>query len=292
MSGVHHIAINGELGSGKSSVARRLADSYSIRLVSTGDVQRAIASELRLSTLETNLLAETDKLIDSRVDQVSRDLASSSEPILFDSRMAWHMVPGSFKIHLLVDSTIAAHRLHRRVSTVEAYQSPEDARALAEQRYLSERRRFIATYGVDIFRLKNYDLVVDTSAATVDEVVDTIRATLDAERGTAPAPAVFVSPRRILPGVSTWPIPADPDEAGPVEVGYARPFFFSLVGLAEISRAVRAGDALLPVNLRAEDDEPIAGVVSAEDYVRKAIKPSWIARWEDAHDFQFSTLPA
>ena len=38
-----HIAINGELGSGKSSVARRLAETYGMRLVSTGDVQRAMA---------------------------------------------------------------------------------------------------------------------------------------------------------------------------------------------------------------------------------------------------------
>lgn len=294
MAGVFHITINGELGSGKSSVARRLADLYAIRLVSTGDVQRSIARELQLSTLETNLRAEADSMIDARVDQVSRNLASSSEPILFDSRMAWHFVPKSYKIHLLVDPAIAAHRMHNRVSAMEEYQSAEDARALAEQRYLSERRRFIATYGVDIFRLKNYDLVVDTSAATIDEVVDVIRTELDAADGSAPGPAVYVSPRRIIPG---YDITAK-DHAGrsgppqgPPSVGYSRPFFFLLSRHGAIEQALRRNEPLVDVHLAAEGADTVADDLSANDYLHHVIQLDWLESWEDAHGFRFSRYP-
>ena len=86
-----HIAINGELGSGKSSVARHLAAKYKVKLVNTGDVERTIAASLNLSTLETNLHAEYDDMIDAQVDRVTKDLADSPDAIVFDSRMAWRM---------------------------------------------------------------------------------------------------------------------------------------------------------------------------------------------------------
>lgn len=106
-----HIAINGELGSGKSSVARRLAETYGMRLVSTGDVQRSIAKSLNMTTLETNWLAEKDAMIDAQVDSVTKELGSSQEPIIFDSRMAWKMVPTAFRVRLIVDTDVAAIRL-------------------------------------------------------------------------------------------------------------------------------------------------------------------------------------
>jgi len=297
-----HIAINGELGSGKSSVARRLAEAYGMRLVSTGDVQRAMAESFRMTTLETNLLAEQDAMIDARVDGVTRDLGSSQDPIVFDSRMAWKMVPVAFKVRLIVDTQIAAVRLYKeRSSTVEGYSSVDEARKAARERYQSESKRFLAKYGVDISYLQNYDLVIDTSDASIDDVASEIRSIYEADL--APRLELRVSPWRVLPGYDParepaairvpeheWRAPLPGAEPYPV-VAYARPFVYALDGLRWISQGIRSGQSLMKATLRAEDAQVAAQGMSAEEYLRKAVRRDWIAQWEQEQGIRFSRYP-
>src|ERR1035438_1526358 len=258
-----HIAINGDLGSGKSSVARHLAERLRMRLVSTGEVQRSIAASLSLSTLETNLRAEYDELIDAQVDSITKDLANAEEPIIFDSRMAWRMVPAAFKVHLVVDPAVAAIRLHKeRSSEVEGYASVEEARNAAEERYQSERRRFLAKYDADVSVLQNYHLVIDASYAAIEEVAAQIESAYRSR--TSNELSLYLSPRRVLPG-------RDPGEEAdslrfngeasqgmidapdPV-VGYSRPFFYVINGLSVVSQAIRRSQPLVKAVLLARSE--------------------------------------
>lgn len=290
MNRLPHVTISGELGSGKSSVARQLAQLYSMRLVSTGDIQRSMAKSLNLSTLETNWLAERDDMIDSQVDQVTKDLgASSTEPIVFDSRMAWRMVPKALKVHLIVDPAVAAVRLHNtRTSATEQYESATHARDLAEERYQSERRRFLSTYGVDVFRLRNYDLVVDTSTAPVEMVTDTVRRLIDAaadnavETDPGARPRLFVQPRRILPDVADWA--GGPRTGGAPRVGYSRPTFVSIGGHGGVLQAIELDQPLVEVDLVAEGTEPVHdGGPTAQQYVGQLGVAAWTARWHEEY---------
>jgi predicted cytidylate kinase len=282
-----HVTISGELGSGKSSVARQLAQLYSMRFVSTGDIQRSMAKSLNLSTLETNWLAERDDMIDSQVDQVTKDLgATSDEAIVFDSRMAWRMVPAALKVHLIVDPAVAAVRLHStRTSATEQYESATHARDLAEERYQSERRRFLSTYGVDVFRLRNYDLVVDTSTAPVEVVTDTVRRLIDAVvdgTDTAGGPRVFVQPRRILPDSADWA--TGPSTGGVPQVGYARPTFVSIGGHGGVLQAIEQDQPLVEVDLVAEGAEAVRdGGPTAEQYVGQLGVAAWTERWHEEY---------
>jgi len=280
-----HVTISGELGSGKSSVARRLAQLYAMRFVSTGDIQRSMARSLNLSTLETNWLAERDDMIDSQVDQVTKDLGASAEPIVFDSRMAWRMVPKALKVHLIVDPAVAAVRLHStRTSATEQYESATHARDLAEERYQSERRRFLSTYGVDVFRLRNYDLVVDTSTAPVEAVTDTVRRLIDAGADgtdTDGRPRLFVQPRRILPDSADWAV--GPRTGGVPQVGYSRPTFVSIGGHGGVLRAIEQDQPLVEVDLVAEGAEPVPGGPSAQQYVDQLGAAAWTDRWHEEY---------
>lgn len=298
-----HIAINGELGSGKSSVARRLAERHGMRLVSTGDVQRAIAESLSMTTLETNLLAERDAMIDARVDGVTKELGSSQEPIVFDSRMAWKMVPTSFRVRLIVDRDVAAERLFReRSSTVEGYISVKDARRAAEERYQSESKRFFAKYGADISHLQNYHLVVDTSDTTVDAVVAIIESLyMTAEPSRL---ELRVSPKRVLPGydpraeirsnrreaATELSIPSSKPGSDPT-VAYVRPFIYALEGQSTIGLAIKDGQPLVKAVLLAEGAESVAKGLSAEEYLHRVIRPSWITAWEEEYGVRFSNYP-
>ena len=166
-----HITITGNLGSGKSSVCRMLSENHAFKSYSTGDVQRALAQRMGMTTLELNLYMqqspEQDKLIDDEVITIAQ--ANAEEDIIFDSRMAWHFVPFSFKVFLQVDLQVAAGRVFEdsKRGNVETYASKEEAAALLQERAASERLRFMQFYGVDYFDLANYNLVVDTSHISV-----------------------------------------------------------------------------------------------------------------------------
>jgi CMP/dCMP kinase len=278
------IALSGELGSGKSSVSERLADALGARRVSTGEAQRLIAWERGISTLELNRLAEADPTIDDEIDSVFRSLASVQEPLVVDSRLAWHFLPDAFKVHLVVDPAEAASRvLHRADSQAERYGSLPEALAKIGDRVESERRRFQAVYGIDIFRLRNYDLVVDTTQASPDEVTERILSSFAAARSSADesagsaVPVLLLAPTRVYPatdavgrvtgaveraaGTDVERLVGEVDEHGfsrlaPITVTYSRPYFFVLDGEERLSAALSGGLHLLPAELQAEDGGP------------------------------------
>jgi predicted cytidylate kinase len=265
-----HLCISGELGSGKSSVAARVAGIAGCAVVSTGTIQREMAQQRSLSTLETNRLAESDASIDAAIDGRLIELAGGP-PTVFDSRMAWHFVAGALKVHLIIDPRIAADRIFAdRRSAVETHESAEAAWASTEQRFTSERTRFQGTYGVDIARLRNYDLVVDSSAADLDRVVALVARWAglapdpdpDTDADAVPPPALYLSPARLLP-----PGPGGAAE-GALTVAYARPTFRTVAGHDRAEAATAAGRPLVRAALAGEEAEPLgAGGPSAQDYV-------------------------
>jgi CMP/dCMP kinase len=289
-----HIAINGELGSGKSSVARYLAKKNNMNLISTGDVQRTIAASLNLSTLETNLRAEYDNAIDDQVDRVTRDLADSSNSIIFDSRMAWKFVPSAFRVHLIVDPAVASRRLYReRSSAVEGYVTVEEAKKAAEERYRSERRRFLARYGVDVSLLQNYHLVVDSSDASVEEIADEIGSAW--WTSTSTNVSLRISPKRVLPGRDPEKEIAIPSGRPALvydpAVAYVRPFIYVLQNQLTISQAIQDDKSLINAILLAEDSQEVEQGISAAAYLRTKIRRNWIEKWEEIHSLNFETYP-
>ena len=259
---MRHIAISGELGSGKSVVAAALAERLDAEVVSTGAIHRRIAASRGESALETNLAAESDEEIDRRIDGELVRRGREQDTIVFDSRMAWHFVPDALKVHLVVDPAVGATRMLGRSPTdVERYGSVEEAAARAEDRHASEQRRFLGKYDVDIDRLRNYDVVVDTSEATVVEVAEWVRAFHEDPPSGTDTPALCLSPRRLLPLEPT------PDEGRLAElqarlaadprscdlrptVAYDRPRFWVVDGHEVVSAAAGAGHHLLRTRLR------------------------------------------
>lgn len=172
-----HCAISGEIGSGKTSVAKLLGHASGREVVHAGSILREAAAALGVTVLEANSIAEQDEDLDLAIDEILLKFGRSNSSLIFDSRMAWYILPSAFKVHLIVNPDVAAQRLViGRASEVERYRSLEEARRCAEQRYQSERRRFDRRYGVDMALLSNYDLVVDTSDAEPNSVAVEIQA--------------------------------------------------------------------------------------------------------------------
>ncbi len=171
------ISITGRLGSGKSTVCGIMKERYGFEIFSTGAIQREFARSKGISTLELNKRMkenpELDDEIDNTVTRMSRE--RKGENLIFDSRMAWHFAEDTFKIFLTIDPMEAATRVfYHRSSCEESYTDVNDACEKLVERSMVERKRFIEIYGVDYYDFNNYNLVVDTTNKTPDEVVSVI----------------------------------------------------------------------------------------------------------------------
>jgi cytidylate kinase len=297
------ISVSGQIGSGKSSVASVLGQRLGREVVSTGSIQRTLAQERGMTTLEFNLYSETNLGLDDLIDNNIIALNSKHQDVIVDSRMAWFFLPESLKVYLLVDPVLAARRvlLDERRSATETYSDQEVAYKEIRRRQESERKRFTLKYQVDYTQLTHYDLVIDTSYATPEEVSDLILA-----RSSQPIlePETWLCPKRLYPtqhvrslaGESAQSIDSSMRSQGfhtsePIWVIRLGERFFIYDGHKRTSAAIRASLSLIPVKILFNADSNIFGL-RAEDYVRGECSLSIIYDWEDYHNFRFPAYPS
>ena len=168
-----HISISGKLGSGKSTISNVLKARHGFAVYSTGAIQREIALRYKVSTLEMNQLMAQDLSYDHAIDDAVTKLSidRKAETIIFDSRMAWRFAVNSFKVFVIVDPLVAASRvISNQRGEEEIYINLEDAKSKLIERGKLENERFIDIYGVDNFDYSNYNLVIDSTYSTADEL--------------------------------------------------------------------------------------------------------------------------
>jgi CMP/dCMP kinase len=278
------VVINGDLGSGKTTVSMLLAQRLGVRRISIGDLYRDLASRRGMTALQFNLHAELDDKIDHYVDQLQRDIAASGEQLVVDSRLAWHFFADALKVHLLTEPSLAARRVLGRPTAVENYASVEEARSNLASRSESERVRFLTRYGVDKTRLRNYDVVCDSTRASPDEIVERIVGCLETPSSLVPGPVCYLDPRQVFPTFDISP-PDGLDRPQHLVVGYAAPYFFAVSGHQHLGSAVRGGLALIQATLVAEAAEEISGS-RCDQYFRANATPARIRDWERVHGIE------
>jgi CMP/dCMP kinase len=172
------ITIAGSLGSGKSSTAKAVAAALGFRHFSSGDLFRRIAAERGESIEAMNISAEVQRDIDLKVDNLLQDMYRKEEKLTIDSRMAWHWMPGSFKVFLVLDRDTAAERIFNDLQgggrASEDAGSVEEVRDSIDRRFASEQKRYAGLYGVNPTDPLNFDIVINTrhnDLATVTSIV-------------------------------------------------------------------------------------------------------------------------
>jgi CMP/dCMP kinase len=173
------ITISGLPGSGKTTVARLVADALGLEHVYAGDIFRKQAEAAGLSLEEYARRAETDHSIDRRLDDVMRSRAQRGNAVL-EGRLAAFMaeeagVP-AFRVFLDAPEPIRAERIADR----EGGDARERLRQI-QTREASDARRYREIYGVDYHDPQRYDLVLGTDGRTPEElaaaIVERARAT-------------------------------------------------------------------------------------------------------------------
>ena len=191
------ISLAGDLGSGKSTVSKILIDRLGAEYYSTGAIVRSIAEKHGMTVTELNIYMETHPEIDTEIDDGLVALSDVDKLLIIDSRMAWHFTKGTFKVYLSTDIETSALRIMNANRVGEHASTLEDTILETRQRRESEKKRYLTQYNVNIKDLSNYDLVVDTTVATPEQVAECIISSFAAWQSDKSFKALYVSPERL-----------------------------------------------------------------------------------------------
>jgi len=173
------LAIGGPPGSGKTTVAERIAAKEGYALVSAGTLFRAMAGERGMSLDAFGEYAtdhpEVDRDLDRRVvDDVVR-LASEGRGVVVEGRLSAHMLARRgvecLKVWIDAPRAVRAERVAGRDGT-----SVKDAMRSISGREKLERARYKRFYGIDLRDTTTFDLVLDSGVRTPEDLVAEILA--------------------------------------------------------------------------------------------------------------------
>lgn len=171
-----NITITGKPCSGKGTVSKLFCEKYNFDYVCTGDMQRELAKQYGftdfLEYLKSDVVKKSDFIIDNNIKEIGTKRIN--DDIVFDSRLAWHFVPKSFKVFIDVDIDEAGRRLMQTDRHGERPKHHDHAKELLTKRWDTENERYLETYGINNLNNKNYDLIISSSNKTPEELCDEI----------------------------------------------------------------------------------------------------------------------
>ncbi len=169
------ITITGKPCSGKGEVSRILSDNYGFERISVGNIYRQASLKLaynNLNKLSISQLKQIDKIVDATIVEIGK--ARANENLILDSRLAWHFISDSFKVFLDVDWQEAGRRLLNANRQGEQVKNLSDAIQHLKQRWDMENTRYQELYNVDNLHSENYNLVINTTNKTPNEIAEQI----------------------------------------------------------------------------------------------------------------------
>lgn len=164
------ITISSLPGAGSSTIARLLAKELNLGRIDAGEIWDEMAKKRALNVLQLNLLGEKDKSIDLELDKKILEYAKKSQDLILEGRLCgwlcYQNKISAFKIWLKCPLETRAQRIALREKT-------DFNKILKETkvREQSEAKRYKTYYNIDINNLSIYDLVIDSSSKTPDEIV-------------------------------------------------------------------------------------------------------------------------
>ncbi len=169
------IAVSGEPASGKTTIARKLAEIYNLRYVSNGMLFRKLAEMRGIPFIEFHKIAENDETIDKQIDSMAIEEAKKGNVVIEGHLAGWILKDiADIKIFLKADINTRARRLAEREG-----RSIEDALREIKFREENNRRRYLKIYGIDIKDLSVFDIVLDTTYLGVEDVLEILKTFID-----------------------------------------------------------------------------------------------------------------
>lgn len=164
------ITLAGEIFSGKSTIGKMVASRLNYQFLSMGDIFRKEARDKGLTVVELSKLYEGTNA-DLKLDENLKALVNEPN-LVVDGRMGWYFLKDSFKVYLKASSEVKLERaLNSSRGAEEELLNESEIVPHFETRRKSENVRYSLSYGVDVTDETHFDLIVDTSDMTPNEVV-------------------------------------------------------------------------------------------------------------------------
>lgn len=170
-----NIAISGDIGTGKSTLARLLSEKLGWEYISAGNYFRDWYKSQGMDVSKVyGIPEEEDRKMEA---DFKKEMAEKSNTI-FESRLAGWLAkdyPQTLKVLCVVKESEAYERVAKRDSV-----SIEEAQRLSKQRAQDLVDKFNKLYGVtDFLDPKYFDLMIDTTNLTPDQVLEKVLAKFD-----------------------------------------------------------------------------------------------------------------
>jgi len=166
------ITIGGLPGSGKTTVAKLLAEKLKMEYVNAGDIFRNLAAKKGLTLEEFGLFAEKNPGVDQTIDKKIVEIAKKDNVIL-EGRLAGIMCERNglkaIKVWLEAPLKVRAQRVAERES-----KTFDTTLAEIQVREKVEWDRYYQIYNIDLNDLTIYNMVLDSAPISAQEVADTV----------------------------------------------------------------------------------------------------------------------
>lgn len=186
------ISLGGELASGKGTVSKILMKDLNFGIYKNGDYFRKLAKEMGMDVTSFNIYVEDHPEIDRQIENSAAQYAKDHDNFIIDARLGWYAVPESFKVYLKVNIDISAKRAFndKNRKSTENLSSIEEQKKDIQKRYKLENERYFQLYGVRKEDESNYDLVIDTTNLTPEEVAQKIEKEFKIWQGHGDGPGI------------------------------------------------------------------------------------------------------
>ncbi len=177
------IVFSGDEGSGKSTIAKKVAEYFGLPRYYMGQIFRDMAKKKGLSLVELLKLGEQDPSIDKEVDDFIVKLAKEKDNFLIESRTAWYFIPQALKIYLKVNEKEAAKRIFKELQGEnkrneggkDELTSVKKVLEKIRERRQTDDRRYQKYYGINVRKEDNFDFVLDTTHLSIEEVFEKVK---------------------------------------------------------------------------------------------------------------------
>ena len=175
-----NISFAGLHGTGKSTIAKKIAEHFNFIFYSTGMAFRELAKLKKMTLEEFSHFAEANIEIDRLLDGKIRLLAEMGASYVFDGQLPAFLLSdlNAFCILLTCDYDVRLARMASRDN-----KSLQDQQKETIAREESERERFIQLYNIDILDpstiLKSFDLIINTTDLNIEEIFNICRIAIE-----------------------------------------------------------------------------------------------------------------
>ena len=165
------IVISGQVGTGKTTHAKLLAEEFNLRYVSSGQLFRSLAKERGLSLEEFHKLAEQDPKIDLLVDERAVREAEKGNVVLEGHLTAWIVKDlADVKILLVAPFEVRVQRVAEREGI-----GLEEALKDVTQRDESNKLRAKKYYGIELSDWSIFDIIINTGKLPISGVFNVLK---------------------------------------------------------------------------------------------------------------------